>query len=90
MRRDPRDRASLDNRFAGARDIERLQIADAAVDRPQMVERRSAAEIVLLDQGDRQAALRRVVGDGQPIDPSANDQQVEGAASEGVEIADHV
>ena len=67
--------------------IERLQIAQAAVNRPQMVEGRSAAEIVALDERDRQAALRRVVGDRQPVDAAADDEHVEGAAGEAIEVA---
>ena len=55
-----------------------LQIAQPAVNRAQMIERRAAAEVVALDQRHRQAALRRVVRDRQAVDPAADDEHVEG------------
>jgi hypothetical protein len=78
LRREPRRRAPLANRLARAADVQRLQVAQPAVNRAQMVERRAAAEVVLLDQGDRQPALRRVVGDRQPVNAAADHEHVEG------------
>src|SRR5262249_58593049 len=68
----------------------RLQVAQPAVNRPQMVERRSAAEVVPLDERHREAALRRVIGDRQTIDAAADDEHVEGAAGELIEVASHL
>ena len=39
VRRDPRERPPLADRLARAAEVERLQIAQAAVNRPQVVER---------------------------------------------------
>ena len=89
LRRDPRHRPPLADRLARAPDIQRLQIAQPPVNRAQMVERRAAAEVVPLDERDRQTSLRRVKRDRQPIDAAADDEHVEGAAGEGVEIARH-
>ena len=82
-------RAPLAHRLARAREVERLQVAQPAVDRAQVVERGAAAEVVALDERDRQAALRRVVGDRQAVDAAADDEHVEGAAGQAVEVADH-
>src|SRR5262245_44452808 len=54
-----------------------------------MVERGAAAEIVALDQGDGEAALRRVVGDRQPVNAAADDEDVVGACGQPVEVAMH-
>ena len=89
VRRDPRDRPALAHRFPRAAHIECLQVPQPAVDRAEMVERRAAAEIVALDERDREPALRRVVRDRQPINAAADDQHVEGAGREPIEIARH-
>ena len=89
MRRDPRQRPPLADRFARAADVERLQIAEAAVDRPQVIERRAAAEVVGLDEGRRQAPLRRVVGDREAVDAAADDEHVEGPRGELVDVTKH-
>jgi hypothetical protein len=54
------------------------------------LKRAAAPEVAALDQRHRQAALRRVVGDGQTVDAAADDEQIEGARGEPVEVADHV
>ena len=89
VRRNARQRPPLPDRLAGARKIELLQIAQAAVDGAQMVERGAAAEIVALDQRHRETALRRIVGDRQPADPAADDEHVECGGGEPIEITNH-
>ncbi len=53
MRRDAGERAPLEHRFARARDVQVLQVAQPAVNRPQMVEGAAAAEVVALDERHR-------------------------------------
>src|SRR5262245_60588851 len=89
IRRDPRKRAPFVDRLARARQVERLQIPEAAVDGPEMVERRAAAKVVPLDQRDRQAPLRRIVGDRQPVNAATDDEDVEGPCSQSIEVALH-
>ena len=89
LRRDSRERGALPHRFPRAPDVERLQIPETAVDRPEMIEGRAGAKIVLLDERHRQPALRRVVRDRQPVDAAADDEDVERARGEAIEIADH-
>jgi hypothetical protein len=45
---------------------------------------------VALDERHRQPALRRIVGDREPLDPAADDQEVERAAGQLLEIARHL
>jgi hypothetical protein len=82
VRRDAGEGAALADRLAGPNQIDGLQVAQAAVQGPQMVERRSAAEVGALDQRHRQAPLRRVAGDRQPVDAAADDEQIKWAADE--------
>ena len=89
VRRNGRDDASFDDRFARAGDIEPLQVAQAAVDRPEVVEGRAAPEVGALDERHRQAALRGVVGDGQAVDAAADDKDVEGTTCELVKVSPH-
>ena len=89
MRRDPRERSPLAHRLPRAPDVERLKVPQPAVNRPQMIERAAAPEVVALDQRHRQAALRRVVGDGQTVNAAADDEQIEGAGGETIEVANH-
>jgi hypothetical protein len=87
--RNPCDRPPLADRLARAAEVERLEVAQPAVNRAQVVERRAAAEVVALDQRDRQAAQRGVVGDCQTVNAAAHDQDVEGAGGQLVQIARH-
>src|SRR5262249_55123301 len=89
MRRDARKRAPLADRFPRAPEVERLQIPQAAVDRTEMIERRAAAEVVALDQRDRQPAVRRVVRDRQAVHTAADDEHVERAAGQPIDVANH-
>jgi hypothetical protein len=89
VRRDPRNGSPLPNRLARPPDIERLQVSQSAVNRSQVIERRAAAEIVAFDQGHRKPTLRRVVRDCQTEDAAADDEHVERAPLQLVEIANH-
>ncbi len=82
VRRDGGQNTPLDHRFTRARDVERLKVAQAAVDRPEVVERGAAAEIGAFDERDGQAALGGVVRDRQAVDAAADDEHVEGTAGE--------
>src|SRR5258706_2650789 len=66
--RDSRERPALANRLPCTTDVERLQIAEAPVDRSKMVEGCTAAEVIAFDERHRQASLRRVVRDRQTVD----------------------
>ena len=87
VRRDGGQHTSLDHRFTRARDVERLKVAQAAVDRSEVVERGAAAEIGAFDQRDGQAALGGVVRDRQAVDAAADDEHVKGTAGERVDVA---
>ena len=89
VRRDPRDRAPLADRFARPADVEMLEVSEAAVNYPVMIKRSSAAEIVAFDERDRQAALRRIVRDREAIDAAADDEYVEGVGRKTIDITDH-
>ena len=89
VRRDGRDDAPLDDRFARARQVERLQIAQPAVNRAEMIERRPAAEIGAIDERHREPALGGVVGDGEAVDAAADDEDVERTADELVQVTLH-
>jgi hypothetical protein len=89
VRRNPRNRPPLAHRFARAAHVERLQIPQATVNRPQMIERGPAAEVLLLDERHRQPALRRVVRDRQPVNAAADDEDVERAVGQLIEVAGH-
>src|SRR6266516_2936806 len=60
VRRDAGDGPPLAHRFAGACEVERLQITHATMNGTQVIERRTAAEVVPLDERHRQSTLRRV------------------------------
>ena len=67
-------RSRIDSRRAI--DPQLLQRAQAAVNGLLVIEGCAAAEVGRLDQRHRQAALRRVGGDRQPVDAAADDQHV--------------
>ena len=89
MRSDARHRVPLAHRLARAPDVERLQVSQPAVNRAQVIERRAAPEVVAFDERHAEAALRRVLRDREPVDPAADDEHVEGAVLQAVEIAAH-
>ncbi len=90
MRCDAGGRPPFAHRLARALHIERLQIAQAAVNGAEVIERRAAPEILAFDQRDREAALRRVVGNREAIDAPAHDEHVEGAAGQAIEVTVHL
>ena len=63
--------------LTGLGELAVLQGAKSAVQRALMIEREAAAEIRSLDERDAESALRGVVGREQPVDPAADDQQIE-------------
>ncbi len=89
MRCNACERPALPDGFAGPADVECLEIAQAAVDRPEMVEGTAAAEVGTIDERDAEAALRRVVRDRQAVDAAAHDEHVEGGGRESIAVADH-
>src|SRR5262245_27398668 len=58
-----RESPALADGFTRSPDVEALQIPQAAVNRPEMVEGAAAAEIVTLGECHDEAALGRVAGD---------------------------
>ena len=83
------ERSPLDDGLAHAPKVGRLQISQTAVNRLEVIERRGGAEIAAIDQRDRQAALRGVVGDRQAVDPAAHHEHVEFAFGQPREISNH-
>jgi len=59
------------------------------VDRLEMIERRSGAEITAIDERHGQPALRGVVGNRQAVDAAAHYEHVELAFGEAREISNH-
>ena len=89
VRRDLRQGPALEDRLARAGDVERLEIAQPAVDRPQVVERAAASEVGALDQRDRQPPCGSVGRDRQPVNAAAHDEHVVGSRGESVDVALH-
>ena len=87
--RDPGEGGTLANRFTRTLEVERLQVAETSVNGPEVVEGDAGAKIVRLDERDRQTPLRRVVRDHQPVDAATDDEDIECASDEAIEIADH-
>ena len=77
VRRDPQQRRPLSGGFADAREVEVLEIADAAVNDLERVRRGLAPEIPAVEQGHRESALGRVPGGGRTADAAAHDDEVE-------------
>jgi hypothetical protein len=71
------------------REVELLQIAEAAVQRAVVMKGRAAPEVVTIDKRDVQAARGRVPRGHQPADPAADHQDVESARRQRVKISDH-
>ena len=85
--RDARERAPLEDRMPRVPQPQVLQRPKAAVDGLLMVERRGASEVGCLDERRAQPAAGGVVRDGQPVDPAADNEHVEGGRGERLEIA---
>src|SRR5690606_19143850 len=79
----------LVDRLANPAEIQVLQVANPAVDDLQGIVRRARTEIRLFDERHRQAAQRRVTSYTGAVDPAANDQDIEAAIRERVEVALH-
>ena len=87
---DGHERPPLARRLAQSRDVEPLQVAQAAVDRLQAVPGGAGAEIVGFQEADAEAARGRLPGRGRPVDPSSHDDDVVRAVGQGVEVtAEH-
>ncbi len=59
------------------------------MNRSEVIEGSTAAEVATLDQGHRQTPVGRVTRNDEPADAAANDEHVEGAAGQPIEIAAH-
>ena len=90
MRRDAKHRRALGTRGAHPANIGMLQVADAAVNHLETLGRGAARKIPLFDQGNAQAAQRRVPGRSGAERPAADHQHVELIACEFLEVALHV
>ena len=89
MRRDAGQRAPLADEQPHLREVHRLQRAQAAVQRLQVVERRRRAEVVLVDERHRQAAQRGVPRRERAVEAGADDDHVEASIRQAAEIARH-
>ena len=90
MWRDARQRPPLPHRFPGTADVQILQVPQAAVNRPKVVERAAASEVAALDERHRQAALRRVAGNCQPVDAAPDDKDVVGSRRKLIDVTNHI
>src|SRR6185436_19795397 len=86
-RRHQRQRAALRDRLARVPEPRRLQRTQAAVRRPLVVEGGGSAEVTGLDERDRQSAPRRRICRREPVDPAADDEDVELLRSERLKVA---
>jgi hypothetical protein len=57
------------------------------VDRPQVIKRGPASKVASVDERRGQSPLRRVVRDCQALDAAADDDKVEGAGGEAIQVA---
>ena len=89
VRRDSGQGPAFFHRFTGAPEVQFLKVAESSMDRPKVIERRTAAEVVSLDERHRQAALCRVVRDRQAVNTASHDEEVERPSSKSVEITNH-
>ncbi len=89
MRRNSSEGPAFFHRFAGAPEVQLRKVAEPPMDRPKVVERRTAAKVVSLDERHRQAALCRVVRDRQAVNTASHDEEVERPSSKSVEITNH-
>ena len=77
VRQDPRQRAPLADEQPHLPEIHGLQRTQAAMQGLEVVERRGRAEVVLVDDGDRQAPLRGIPCRRDAIEAGADDDHVE-------------
>ena len=69
--------AALLQRLLDQREVEHLEVAQAAVHQLGRARRRAGGEVALLDQPDLEAARHRVQRRSDADDPAADDQHVE-------------
>jgi hypothetical protein len=80
----------LRHRLPVAGEIERLEIAKPAVDHPQAVPGRLAAEVPALEEQGREPAPGRLQRQRDAMNPAAHHEQVVGARGRGPEVpVDH-
>src|SRR5690606_27387758 len=84
MRRDVEQRLPLAQRLAHETELAVLEIAQAAVDQPRRGRRRSARDVVLLDDEHREAGARRQPRDAGAVDAGADDGDVDRCRNDGV------
>jgi hypothetical protein len=89
VRRDTRERAPLPQIFAQLADLAVLQRAYAAVDGLRVVEGGAGADVAAVDEGDLQAALRRIPGHRGAVDAGADYQQIVGFIGQPPQVASH-
>jgi hypothetical protein len=89
MRQNARQRAPLADEQPHLREVERLQRAQSAVQRLEVVEGGGRAEIAFVDDGDRQPALRGVPRRGDAVEAGADDNHVEFRVRQTAEVALH-
>ena len=84
---DARERAALANGLAREVDPAGPERTQSAVGGALVVERRPGCEVAPLDERDRQSARGRLGRRHEPVNAAADDQDVERAGTEGLEIA---
>jgi hypothetical protein len=86
---DARQRAALADEQPHLAKVARLQRAQAAVQRLEIVERRGSAEITLVDDRHRQAPLRRVPCRRDPVKAGADHDDIKFRIRQPAEISLH-
>ena len=87
MGRQPQQTSSLGTGLEYEVQMSVLEVSHTAMHEPRRPAGRSAREIALVDQPDRQAAHGGVAYDAGPRDSAADDERVEDASRERLELA---
>jgi hypothetical protein len=82
MRRDPEEDLALAHVAAHQGEVEELEVAKSAMNKPGRSGRGAGAEVRLLDERDLEPTQGSVARDARPDDPAADDQKVDRAAAE--------
>ena len=82
MRRDAQQDLALAHVAPHEAEVELLEVAQPPVDQPGRSRGRARAEVMLLDERDREPAERRVARDTGSDDPAADDEKIDGAVGE--------
>src|SRR5881394_2673693 len=77
MWRESQQLSALGARLEDEMELTVLQIPNATVNQTRRSARRSAGEVILLDERDGEPAQRGVARDAAPSDAAADDEQVE-------------